>query len=114
MLNLDEYVNLMKQADVKHIIAPQCSCGARARKLTSWVHFAIDLDDMPKTCLHAPKLWYSKDGQQHYGAHPPSMGTTRYFASAAAAQADGYNFYNLGLVPAARLGWIGAAGMRAT
>ncbi len=51
-------------------------------------------------------------GFQLFHPEVADAGDLQARTSAARAEADGYNFYNLGLVPPARLGWIGAAGLR--
>ena len=75
MYRMDEYVRLMSVSGVGHTISPQCSFGANARKLTSWIYHGLDLSDLPQTCMHLPRTWHAKDGEQFVGRHPPSFGS---------------------------------------
>ena len=52
MGHLVEYAALLQKAGVMHTIGLQCPLGAPSAKPTSWIHFMVQLDDMPKS-LHA-------------------------------------------------------------
>lgn len=88
MFNLDEFVQLMKNPSVLHFVAPQCSFGASAKKMTSWVTAGLNLDDMPPNCTHTTRTWYAKDGSTVRAKHPPSRGTKRFFEDADKASQD--------------------------
>ena len=80
VLHLDEYLLLLSKPGVKHIKGVQCPFGAHSAKLTSWVHFMVNFGDMPVTCSHPLRKWFS-DNINHRNAlarHAPTTGACTY------------------------------------
>ena len=79
VLHLDEYVRLRAGIGVTLRRGVQCYFGALSSKPTSWLHFKVDLDDMPDTCKHLPVAWYSDmTNTRHVSSHPPTSGKITY------------------------------------
>ena len=80
MYLLDEFVTLTAQ--MQHTRAVQCAFGAPASKLTSWMTFGVNLDDMSATCTHLPRPWYEEGtGTIVTAPHPPARGRRRFFGT---------------------------------
>ena len=80
VLHMDEYIALMALPGVQHTKGVQCPFGALSSKPTSWVHFMVDMDDMPSTCPHPMRRWYC-DIRRHrrtVARHAPTTGAYRY------------------------------------
>ena len=69
--NLDEYRHLMSRPGVLHKQGVQCPFGALSAKLTSWVYFRVDIEDMPGKCPHDKKIWFSDMDNTAVTARPP-------------------------------------------
>lgn len=79
MLLLDEYLDLLRLPGVKHLIGLQCPFGSMSAKATSWVYHKCCFDDMPTTCPHPLRSWYSTvDNSEVWAKHPPSKGCVKY------------------------------------
>ena len=59
ILNLDEFVTLAERPGVKRVTGVQCPFEGLSSKPTAWLHFNIDLADMPKECGHPLTTWYN-------------------------------------------------------
>ena len=57
ILNLDEFVTLASRPGVKRVSGVQCPFEGLSSKPTAWLHFNIDLADMPKKCSHELTTW---------------------------------------------------------
>lgn len=52
VLYLDEYAHLSAKPGVKHRKGTQCPFGGLSCKLTPWVYFMVDLEDLPSVRPH--------------------------------------------------------------
>ena len=82
MYRLDDFIKLMQNPDVAHTVAPQCSFGSPAKKLTSWLTLGTCFDDMVKTCTHEARQWFEgKTGRVVVSAHSPARGRRLFYKS---------------------------------
>ena len=80
VLQFDEYIQLLPRSGVTHRKGAQCPFGALSSKLTSWVYFMVDMDDMPDKCPYQMRKWYC-DSDRHRSTlarHPPTTGMDTY------------------------------------
>ena len=79
VMNLNEYRTLRALPGVNLTTGLQCPFGANAPKGTSWLHHLVSIDDMPTTCPHSMRLWFSsRDNSTKFARHPPSHGRVTY------------------------------------
>lgn len=79
VFNLDEYVDLRANPDVQHTRGVQCPFGALSSKSTSFLHFHVNMADMPDACPHRLRNWYSdRDNTMIVSRHPRTRGKTTY------------------------------------
>lgn len=82
MLPLDEAVDLLSQADVRHTVFAQCPFGAHSQKLPSAVTCRLSFGDASTSCTHAHRAWYKEvTGEVVTARHAPTRGVVRYYKS---------------------------------
>lgn len=59
-LNLDAFIALLSLPGVKRVMVVQCAFGAVSSKPTAWVHFGVDLQDMPSKRPRSKRAWLSQ------------------------------------------------------
>lgn len=75
MAHLDEYVALLKKPGVEHVIGLQCPFGAQSSKPTSWIHYSMELEDMPTVCNNQKRSWRNdRTGAITFSKHMPTAG----------------------------------------
>ena len=78
MYSLPCWVQLLQLAGVDMQHLAQCMLGADYTKMSSLVHFGVDLSDAPTKCQHSDQRWkLIPSGQVVVRPHPPLQGKIR-------------------------------------
>ena len=79
ILNLDEFRTLAGRPGVQRVKGVQCPFEGLSSKETAWLHFNVDLADMPSKCNHPLTSWYNQQtGEKTIARHRPTRGKATF------------------------------------